>query len=95
MELKPCPFCGKKAKFGLAKKRGCQLHGNPIQEITVSCVNQLCPAKPSIVGECRYRGFDYPKFEEQAKEQSKKIWNYRPDNNIKKDGLVTKHEEEK
>jgi hypothetical protein len=33
--LKPCPFTGEKPQFRLAKKRRCQLHGDPLPQDTI------------------------------------------------------------
>ncbi len=43
-ELKACPFCGRKPIIGLGKKQGCQLHGEPMQSVTVSCSCEFHPA---------------------------------------------------
>jgi len=50
-ELLACPFCGNKAVWVLNKRTGCQLHGDPIQHVTLSCTikhvqqNQQLPAE--------------------------------------------------
>ena len=78
MPLKPCPFCGKQPLFGLTKKTGCQMHGNPIQYVTLSC---NCQHKPFVTGGDRYSNGDTGKFFEEgykcAKELAVKYWNTR------------------
>ena len=39
-ELKPCPFCGSRPHYGLQKVRYCSLHGEPLQDFSVWCVNR-------------------------------------------------------
>ena len=39
-ELKTCPFCGYRPHIRLDKKRGCQLHGDIIQDVIVECPNK-------------------------------------------------------
>ena len=77
--LKPCPFCGKQPQFGLQKKTGCQLHGDPIQNVTLSCKNQFCHAKPCVVGGDRYasgyeKGEKFKECEQRAKDLAVKYW---------------------
>lgn len=78
---KTCPFCGNKAAFGLTKKTGCQLHGEPIQRVTLGCNNQICDAKPTITGGDRYRYGetcdDFAKGEREAKSEAIEKWNRR------------------
>ncbi len=78
--LKPCPFCKKKMTRGLTKKTGCQMHGDPVQYVTLSCGYQYCPVRPSITGGCRYRGGDKPKFEAEERQELEKQWNDMLDN---------------
>ena len=74
-KLLPCPFCGSKPTFGYTKKTGCQLHGDPIQYVTLGC--KKCEFKPGIVGGCRYRGSDTPKYENDARSETIEKWNTR------------------
>lgn len=80
LEIKGCPFCGGKAHKGMTPKRGCQMHGDPMQYVTISCGNNQCPAKPSVKGDvCRYGGGDDPKYHAEATESAIKVWNTRAD----------------
>lgn len=74
-ELKPCPFCKGKMSKGLTKKTGCQMHGDPIQYVTLLCSNPSCPVKPFITGGCRYRGGDEPEYEAEERKRLAEKWN--------------------
>jgi hypothetical protein len=83
IELSDCPFCGVKPKFGLTKRTGCQLHGDPIQYVTLACVEKKCPAKPQITGrhDIYWQGEDKGcvKVQElEAKKLLADVWNTRP-----------------
>lgn len=75
----PCPFCGSNPQWGLTKKTGCQLHGEPIQYVTLGC--QKCPARPQVMGGDRYSNGETGEFfkegERRAREQATKVWNTR------------------
>lgn len=77
-ELKACPFCGKQPVFGLTKKTGCQMHGDPIQYVTLSCT---CQHHPFVTGGDRYSNGESGRFfiegEKRAKELAIKYWNHR------------------
>lgn len=81
-ELKVCPFCGGVPTFGLTKRTGCQLHGDPIQYVIIGCRNDKCKFKPSVTGGDRYAhgetGAFFEKGEREAKELAIKYWNDRP-----------------
>lgn len=66
----PCPFCKKKPIFGLTKKTGCQLHGDPIQNATLFCNNSQCHAKPCVFGGNIFNGGEY-----KARLEAVKKWN--------------------
>lgn len=76
-----CPFCGSKPAFGLTKKIGCQMHGDPIQRVTLGCNNQSCAAKPMVTGGDRYAngetGAFFKKGEADARALAVKYWNTR------------------
>lgn len=46
-EVKSCPFCGMYPQVTLGAKRGCQLHGEPMQGVFVRCANPKCSVKPN------------------------------------------------
>lgn len=46
MNLLPCPFCGKKAKFEERTPGGTLSSGMEAEEYRVSCANPRCPVKP-------------------------------------------------
>lgn len=77
----PCPFCGSKPAFGLTKQTGCQLHGDPIQYVTLGCKNNACHAKPHVQGGDRYAngetGEFFKKGEADAKALALTRWNTR------------------
>lgn len=73
IELKPCPWCGCKAVRGMTKKRGCQMHGEPIQEATVYCNSQSCPARPMICGRLNI----HESGKDAANKEASEIWNGR------------------
>ncbi len=62
--IRNCQFCGKKPVFGLTKKTGCQLHGDPVQYVTLGCKFSDCPAKPSVLGGDIYQNGEGKYFEE-------------------------------
>lgn len=76
-----CPFCGRKPTFGLTKKTGCQMHGDPIQRVTLFCNNTKCEAKPFVTGGDRYShgetGAFFKEGEKQARDLAIKYWNTR------------------
>lgn len=77
-EASTCPFCGGKPTRGMTPKTGCQLHGDPIQYVTVSCKNNGCPATPGVKGrKCRYSGADEPKYHKEATASAIEVWNTR------------------
>jgi hypothetical protein len=41
-ELKPCPFCGGRARKELGKRKTCQLHGDPYQDTIIRCPLDNC-----------------------------------------------------
>jgi len=78
----PCPFCGSEPTFGLTKRTGCQLHGDPIQYVLLGCRNDKCRVNPGVTGGDRYAHGETGKFfehgERAAKELAIKYWNDRP-----------------
>ena len=76
--LLPCPFCNRKPAFSLSKKRGCQMHGDPIQYVILGCSHPDCPAKPHVMGGDRYRNGEGKYFKEteaEAKQEAVIKWN--------------------
>lgn len=69
-----CPFCKRGMTPGLTKKTGCQLHGDPIQYVTLSCSNQFCRVRPSITGGCAWRGGDKPIYKKEEDAKLAKQW---------------------
>lgn len=45
-EVLSCPFCGVYPQVTLGSKRGCQLHGEPMQGVYVRCSNNKCKVIP-------------------------------------------------
>jgi hypothetical protein len=83
-ELKPCPFCGKQPSFGLGKKTGCQLHGDPIQYVDLACRNTNCHVRPRVSGGDRYSsGYEdgplFKKCEQEARQIAVEKWHTRAD----------------
>lgn len=74
MEPLPCPFCGRKPIFGLTKKQGCQLHGDPMQYVTLRCCGVGCPARAGLLG-----GDIYDHGETAARATAVERWNTRTD----------------
>ena len=73
-----CPFCKRKPSFGLTKKTGCQMHGDPIQHVTLGCKNPYCPAKPCVIGGDIYRngeGQFFKETERKVREETIIEWN--------------------
>lgn len=82
-ELLLCPFCDVLPVKGLTQKTGCQLHGDPIQYVTVSCKNNKCPAKPTVKGTvCRYNGDDKPNNHVKATLSAIQVWNTRANSTL-------------
>lgn len=73
-----CPFCQSKPVFGLGRKTGCQLHGDPIQYVTLGCKNRDCPAAPTVTGGDMYQngeGQYFKETEKKAREFAVQKWN--------------------
>jgi hypothetical protein len=83
-----CAYCGQKPSFGLTVKRGCQMHGDPIQHVILKCKNVRCPAQPQIKGGDIYlwgeTGDGLAKGKRLAREEAIRIWNTRADTAILK-----------
>ncbi len=81
-DLKACPWCDKQPQWGLTKKTGCQMHGDPIQYVTLGCNNPKCEVKPHVTGGDRYSNGETGRFfvegEKRARELAAKYWNTRP-----------------
>lgn len=74
-EIKTCPFCGVFPQVNLGAKRGCQLHGEPMQGVFVRCANNKCLVRPQT-----QEFGDVYCDKEQAVKQAVDAWNYRPCN---------------
>ncbi len=82
-EILGCPWCDKQPQWGLTKKTGCQMHGDPIQYVTLGCNNPKCEVKPHVTGGDRYSNGETGRFfvegEKRARELAAKYWNKRAD----------------
>lgn len=85
-ELLPesCPFCDKSPQWGLTKRTGCQLHGDPIQHVTLGCNNRDCKVNPKVMGGDRYANGETGEFfklgERVARDKAIAAWNTRVTN---------------
>jgi hypothetical protein len=77
----PCPYCGIMPLWGLTPRTGCQLHGEPIQHLKLSCKNKDCHARPEVKGGDKFRygetGEWLKKGNDEARELTIKRWNTR------------------